>query len=124
MHWLAENVMMTTTHNRPETEIENYFVQRVEQDLHGVALKLEVKGRRGWPDRIALLPVGVTFYVELKAPGGVLSRLQKQRRVELEALNQPYIVLWSKLKIDMWVARVLASATAAGFELAKGKTIQ
>ena len=112
------------TINRSENLIENYFVQRVEQDLRGIALKLEVKGRRGWPDRIALLPVGVTFYVELKAPGGVLSRLQKQRRVELEALNQPYVVLWSTGKVDAWVAQVLASTADAAFEVAKGETVQ
>lgn len=110
--------------NEYESKVETYFVQRVEQDLGGVALKLEVKGRRGWPDRIAILPVGVTFYVELKAPGGVLSRLQKQRCIEIKALNQPYVVLWSKSRVDEWVARVLASTTAAAFEMAKGETVQ
>lgn len=110
--------------NLPENKLERYFVQRVEQDLHGVALKLEVKGRRGWPDRIAILPVGVTFYVELKAPRGVLSRLQRQRRRELENLNQPYVVLWSQTKIDQWIMQVLDSTAAASFEVAQRETMQ
>lgn len=100
-------MMMTTAHSRPETKIEEYFVKRVEKDLGGVALKLEVKGRRGWPDRIAVLPMGVTFYVELKAPRGRLSRLQKLRRAQLEDMNQLYVVLSSKDEIDEWIDKII-----------------
>jgi len=110
--------------NNHESLVETHFVQRVEQDLHGVALKLEVKGRRGWPDRIALLPVGVTFYVELKAPGGKLSRMQKQRRTEIKALNQAYIVLSSKAEINKWVAQVLTCTAYAELEASLGETRQ
>lgn len=99
--------MTTTARKRPEDSIENYFVKRVEEDLGGIALKLEVKGRRGWPDRIAVLPVGVTFYIELKAPRGRLSRLQKLRRAQLEDMNQLYIVLSSKDEIHQWVEQVI-----------------
>lgn len=107
-----------------ESAVETYFEKRVKDDLSGIALKLEVKGRRGWPDRIALLPVGVTFYVELKAPGGKPSRMQIQRRLEIEGLNQPYAMLSSIVEIDIWVAKVQASTAAAAAEVRQGETIQ
>lgn len=94
-----------TMHNRPESLIEQYFVNRVERDLYGIALKLEVKGRRGWPEHLVLLSTDRTYFVELKAPGGRLSRGHKQRRKEIEELDHNYIVLSSKENIDDWVAK-------------------
>ena len=37
--------------------------------LGGIAYKFVSPGRRGVPDRLVVMPNGVTVYVELKAPG-------------------------------------------------------
>lgn len=45
------------------------------------ATKLKSAGvRRGWPDLQFLLPDGVTYFVELKAPSGSLSIEQREFR--------------------------------------------
>lgn len=54
--------------------------------LGGDAPKFEVKGRRGYPDRIGLLPGGRVLFCEAKAPGkkpraDQLSRIRKLRRL-------------------------------------------
>ena len=86
-----------------EAEIEAYFVKCVEEQLGGVALKLEVKGRRGWLDRLVLLPQGLTAIVELKAHYGKLSAQQRKRIDALERLGHDVAVLPSKTSVDVWV---------------------
>ena len=51
-----------------EKHIEAYLVKRVKA-MGGIAYKFVSPGRRGVPDRIVVMPNGVTVYVELKAPG-------------------------------------------------------
>jgi len=52
---------------RPELEssLEERCVQRVES-FGGVALKLQIPGVRGFPDRTIMLPGGVIFFAEFK----------------------------------------------------------
>lgn len=70
---------MSTPKKELEVSVEDYLVAGVEK-LGGECLKLEVKGRRGWPDRLCVLPGGVHMFIELKRPkGGVLSRQQQSR---------------------------------------------
>ena len=92
-----------------EAEIEKYFVKCVEERLGGVALKLEVKSRRGWPDRLAILPKFI-YLIELKAEWGRLSALQTKRLDRLTELGCGWAVLNSKKQIDEWVVFV-AEAT-------------
>jgi|TARA_Y100000310_G_C20558410_1_gene751739 hypothetical protein len=89
-----------------EAEIEAYFVKCVEKDLGGVALKLEVKGRRGWPDRLAILPNGEVDFVELKTERGGLSAAQQKRADTLVNLNQRWYILCSLKAVDKWVLSV------------------
>lgn len=52
-----------------ERDIEKYLVKEVRKK-HGKAFKFVSPASAGVPDRIVILPGGVTCFVELKRPGG------------------------------------------------------
>ena len=81
-----------------EKEIENYFVWTVERK-GGRTYKFTSPSRRGVADRIACLPDGNTWFVELKTKGGRLSELQKLFANEMALLKQKYACLWTKEQI-------------------------
>jgi hypothetical protein len=84
-----------------EKEIEAYFVKRVKA-LGGYAYKFRSVTQRGVADRIACLPNGQTWFVELKKPGGRLSALQEVFAEEMAKTKQNYVCLWSKAGVDEW----------------------
>jgi hypothetical protein len=84
-----------------ESEIEQYFVWTVGR-MGGTAFKFKSPNHRGVADRIACLPDGSTWFVELKAPGGRPSPLQKLFAARMKELRQNYTILWSKTEIDQW----------------------
>ena len=88
-----------------ESEVEKYFVWTVER-MGGKTWKFTSPGRKGVADRIACLPDGTTWFVELKTKGGRLSEWQKLFADEVLALNQRYACLWTKEQIDGWVKTV------------------
>ena len=88
-----------------ESEVEKYFVWTVER-MGGKTWKFTSPGRKGVADRIACLPDGTTWFVELKTKGGRLSELQKLFADEVLALNQRYACLWTKEQIDGWIKTV------------------
>jgi hypothetical protein len=55
-------------------------------------------------DRIACLPDGSTWFVELKTKGGRLSPLQKMFAADMAALNQKYVCLWTKEQVNEFAA--------------------
>ena len=86
-----------------EKEIENYFVWAVET-LGGKAYKFKSPNQRGVADRIACMPNGETWFVELKRPkGGRVAPLQKLFKEEVESLQQQYALLTNKQEIDTWL---------------------
>jgi hypothetical protein len=85
-----------------ESEIENYFVWAVER-AGGRTYKFKSPTQRGVSDRIACLPDGSTWFVELKTKGGRLAPLQKRFADDVIALQQNYACLWSKEQVDEWV---------------------
>ena len=87
-----------------EKEIETYFVKRVKA-LGGFAYKFRSVSQRGVADRIACLPNGQAWFVELKKPGGRLSELQRAFAEEMDVTNQRYAVLWSKEDVDTWLTQ-------------------
>lgn len=91
-----------------ESAVERHFVRAVER-AGGRSWKFRSPNNRGVTDRIAALPNGATWFVELKAEGGRLSRLQAIHGGELLALGQNYAVLWSTLEIDEWLRVLLQS---------------
>lgn len=64
-----------------ECVIEREFVAVVRQ-RGGVAIKLQILGWRGWPDRLVITAAGRIFFVETKAVDGRL-RPSQQRVHEL-----------------------------------------
>jgi hypothetical protein len=93
-----------------ESEIEQHLKWHV-QMLGGKAYKWTSPGLRGVADRVVCLPDGQVWFVELKAPRGRLSELQKLFAADMARLKQPYVVLWSKEMVDEWAeARRLGQA--------------
>ena len=87
-----------------EKEIERHFVRSV-QSIGGRAYKFTSPGRRGVADRIACLPDGAVWFVELKTKGGRLSALQKLFMSDMALLNQRYACLWTKEQVDGWIMK-------------------
>lgn len=85
-----------------ERDIEKHLVRRV-KEAGGKAYKFVSPQNRGVSDRIVVMPGGVVWFVELKAPGGRLSPLQVLFGEEIKKMNGNYIVLWSKDDVETWV---------------------
>ena len=88
-----------------EKIVENHFVWAVER-IGGKTWKFTSPGRKGVADRIACLPDGATWFVELKTKGGRLSELQKMFMSDMALLQQNYACLWTKEQIDEWINEV------------------
>jgi hypothetical protein len=85
-----------------EKIVENHFVWAVER-AGGKTYKFTSPGRKGVADRIACLPDGSTWFVELKTKGGRLSALQKMFMSDMALLNQRYSCLWTIEQVDEWI---------------------
>ena len=85
-----------------EKIVENHFVWAVER-AGGKTWKFTSPGRKGVADRIACLPDGSTWFVELKTKGGRLSALQKMFMSDMTLLNQNYMCLWTTEQIDEFI---------------------
>ena len=86
-----------------ESTIETYFCKQVGLQLNGRAFKFVSPSNRGVADRVVCLPNGQTWFVELKAPSGRLSPLQKHFQSEMARMNQNYACLWSKEHVDEFI---------------------
>lgn len=85
-----------------ESEIEKHFVWAVER-MGGKTWKFKSPGRRGVADRIACLPNGDIWFVELKTLGGKFSALQRMFAEDMVRLNQRYVCLATKEEVDMFM---------------------
>ena len=85
-----------------EKIVENHFVWAVER-IGGKTYKFTSPGRKGVADRIACLPDGSTWFVELKTKGGRLSVLQKMFMSDMALLKQNYACLWTTEQIDEFI---------------------
>jgi hypothetical protein len=85
-----------------EKIVENHFIWAVER-IGGKTYKFTSPGRKGVADRIACLPDGSTWFVELKTKGGRLSVLQKMFMSDMTLLNQNYTCLWTIEQIDEFI---------------------
>lgn len=88
-----------------ENEIERYLVWYVER-LGGRAYKFKSPSQRGVADRVVCMPNGTTWFIELKAPNGRLSELQKLFAKDMTGLGQRYACLWNKEMVDQWVQKL------------------
>lgn len=92
--------------NFREAEIEKYFVWAV-TSVGGKTYKFKSISQRGVADRIACMPNGDTWFVEVKRPkGGVLSPLQDLFAEEMWMLKQRYVCMWTKEDVDAWLTEL------------------
>ena len=82
-----------------EKAIEAYLVQRVKEQ-GGLCLKYSNPGVVGYPDRVVLMPEGVTVWVELKSKGKRPNRVQQIRMAQLREMGHNVAVLDSKELVD------------------------
>lgn len=86
-----------------ESEVEG-FLRRYAESSGGQCVKFLPDYKRGWPDRILLLPGGVSVWVETKRPvGGRLSPAQLVAHEHLRRLGQRVELVWTKEEADRLV---------------------
>ena len=84
--------------NLREKVIEQYLVAEVKK-RGGMALKVNSTSMKGLPDRMVLLPNGILFFAECKAPGKKARALQKFVHKKLRGLGFSVYVIDSKVQI-------------------------
>ena len=74
-----------------ESKIEKDVVKWAE-DNEVMVIKLNLHGRRGWPDRLFILPNGGIIWVEFKRPGEKPRKLQDYIHGKLRKYKQDVYV--------------------------------
>jgi hypothetical protein len=95
-----------------EQSIEAYLIKQVQQKLKGLCLKWVSPSHAGVPDRILLLPNGVTALVEVKTSYGRLSRLQVATHTKFYALGHKVHVVWNRKDVDALVESLAAPVSS------------
>lgn len=81
-----------------EREVEAYFKKQVEL-IGGEVRKVQWVGRRGAPDRVAMLN-GEVWWVELKAPGKKPEKHQLREHERMRAKGMTVLVIDTKEGVD------------------------
>lgn len=82
-----------------ERDIERALV-RAAKAKGGVVRKLKWIGRDGAPDRLVKIPDQQPVFVELKAPGGRLKKIQIVEHKRLRAVGLRVEVVWKMEQIE------------------------
>lgn len=82
-----------------EKKVEEHLINRVER-AGGLCWKFTSPGTSGVPDRICLLPGGLVFFVECKAPGKTPRPLQLVCRRMIEARDCNWACVSSIEEVD------------------------
>lgn len=82
-----------------EKTLEARLVREIEA-RGGMALKYTSQFHRGIPDRICLLPGGLSVFVELKSTGKKPTKLQEHAMKRLDAMGHPTCVVDSTKKLE------------------------
>jgi hypothetical protein len=87
-----------------ESAVESYLVAETKRRFPIVdCLKFTTPSVRGAPDRIMVLPGGITQFVELKSPKGRLSAAQRAFHERLQAQGHFVTVLRTKEHVDRYL---------------------
>ena len=81
-----------------ERNIEKKCKKYIEKELGGRFKKLQGQGNAGDPDRLIVLPHGLTIFCELKKAGKVPTPLQERKMQQLKALG--HFVFWTDSYFD------------------------
>ena len=69
-----------------ERDIEQWLRRQIES-MGGLAFKFSSPGNDGVPDRLAVLPGGIIYFIELKTDKGRLTPIQRWQQDRLDALG-------------------------------------
>ena len=83
-----------------EKILERKLVEKIKK-LGGHAYKFVSPNQRGVPDRLCVLPHGITVFVELKTTGKKPTKLQELCMNELKALGQECVVIDSSVSLSL-----------------------
>lgn len=98
---MKKNIENIVRHSEvSEKAIERYLADCVGR-LGGVCLKYSNASMVGYPDRVCLLPGGVTLWVELKSKGETPRAIQTVRFRQMESMGHRVHVCDSKESIDV-----------------------
>jgi len=75
-----------------ERDVEKYLVEKIRK-LGGRAYKWTSPSQRGVPDRLCVLPGGRAVAVEVKRPGGKVTRMQERELAQLNTLGLQAVVV-------------------------------
>ena len=89
-----------------ESEVEKRLCSRVKNELYGRALKFISPGFNGVPDRIVLVPMGRIYFVETKAPGKKLRKLQRWVKDLIQNLGFVVLRIDTVEKVDIFIRQV------------------
>ena len=90
-----------------EGAIERYLRAQVTK-RGGRSFKFESPSQRGVPDRIVVAPGGQVWFVEVKAPKGELSALQKIMIEALEDYGANVAVVYSKEDVNALLNKIFS----------------
>lgn len=94
-----------------ESSVESYLVRRVHA-MRGRTVKLRM---RGWPDRLVVLPHGVTAYIETKRPkGSKFEPLQQRIGSWLTRNGHVYAVAYTNEHVDVVLTLLLDKLRTRG----------
>ena len=89
-----------------ESEVEKKLCEKVKKELKGRAFKFVSPGFNGVPDRIVLVPMGRIWFVETKAPGKKLRKLQRWVRGLIQELGFVVLRIDTIEKVEDFIRQV------------------
>lgn len=89
-----------------ERDIEKWLRENIQQ-LGGVAMKFTSPGNDGVPDRIAILPGGQVWFIELKKDGEVPTKIQEWQIERLRKLGCNVAVIAGMKEARAWIWEVI-----------------
>lgn len=90
-----------------ERDIEKWLRQKIRQ-MGGEAMKFTSPGNDGVPDRIAILPGGRVWFIELKKDGEVPIKIQEWQIERLRKLGCNVAVIAGMAEARSWIQEVSA----------------
>ncbi len=90
-----------------EKDVEGYLKRQVKDKLNGLALKFVSPGFNGVPDRIVLLPGARIVFIETKAPGKKLRKLQNWVCNKIREFGFVVLRIDTKERVNQFVKWVL-----------------
>ena len=95
-----------------ESKIEAYLTRRINA-AGGICWKWPATARAGVPDRIVVID-GQVIFVELKAPGGKVSRLQQHTHEQMREAGARVEVLRSMDEVNEFLSYTINSSALQG----------